>query len=169
MISSSEGQADMPVSSRSSGHIPLILHYIYLSGYDAYLEETKKPGAKTLKWQYDSCVEAHPHWEVMFWTQAMADELLEQHYPWFLPVWHAYEREVSGSHEEAMIWVSLDYDEVAKGFRTAHLHAMPLHEEEKDCYENLCKFATAFPQVLQRDQQQTSRQRLSKGCVISLQ
>ena len=97
MISSSEGQVDMPFRSRSSGHIPLILHYIYLSGYDAYLEETQKPRAKTLKWQYDSCVEAHPHWEVMFWTQAMADELLEQHYPWFLPVWHAYEREVSVS------------------------------------------------------------------------
>lgn len=95
MISQTEGQIDSPSRIPSTDRIPHILHYIYLSGYDAFTEETQKPQAKMMKWQFDSCVEAHPHWEVKFWTQAMADELLEQHYPWFLPVWQAYEREVS--------------------------------------------------------------------------
>lgn len=85
---------------RQQGEIPHILHYIYLSGFDAFLTEAEKPGAKMKKWQYDSCIEAHPHWEHRFWTQAMADELLEQHYPWFLPVWRSYEREVASPRFE---------------------------------------------------------------------
>ena len=87
---------DVPATAKTTGsnHIPLILHYVYLSGFDAYLAETQKPNAKMAKWQYDSCVEVHPHWEVKFWTQEMAEELLTEHYSWFLPVWRSYEREV---------------------------------------------------------------------------
>lgn len=60
-----------------------------------------------MKWQYDSCIEAHPHWEHKFWTQAMADELLEQHYPWFLPVWRSYEREVTlCAHEDWQLGIA---------------------------------------------------------------
>lgn len=80
--------------SEGPNQIPRILHYVYLSGFDAYLAETEKPKAKMAKWQYDSCVEVHPHWEVMFWTQQMAEELITEHYSWFLPVWSSYEREV---------------------------------------------------------------------------
>lgn len=81
-------------STGQGGHIPHILHYIYLSGFDAFLGECEKPRAKMKKWQYDSCVEVHPHWEVKFWTQEMAEELLKEHYSWFLPVWGRYTREV---------------------------------------------------------------------------
>ena len=49
------------------------------------------------KWQYDTCVSVHPHWEVKFWTNEMALDLLTTHYAWFLPVWHDYKFEVSNT------------------------------------------------------------------------
>jgi len=32
------------------GKIPRILHYIYLSGFDAYVAETQRPRAKLATW-----------------------------------------------------------------------------------------------------------------------
>lgn len=77
-----------------SGKIPRILHYIYLSGFDAYIAETKKPRAKLLTWYRDTCMEVHKHWEVMFWTEDMAYELVSKQFPEFLPIWNSYDMEV---------------------------------------------------------------------------
>ena len=77
-----------------TGKIPRILHYIYLSGFDAYIAETKKPRAKLLTWYRDTCMEVHKHWEIMFWTEEMAYELVSTHFPEFLPIWNSYDMEV---------------------------------------------------------------------------
>jgi len=86
----------LPASQgREASKIPHILHYIFLSGFDTFIEETEKPNSRMHKWQYDSCLTVHAHWEVKFWTQSMALELLTAHYPWFLPIWHNYKLEIS--------------------------------------------------------------------------
>jgi len=79
----------------TTNKIPHILHHIFLSGYDSFIRETEKPNAKMLKWHYDSCLHIHQHWEVKFWTQSMAYDLLSMHYSWFLPIWDDYILEVS--------------------------------------------------------------------------
>lgn len=81
-----------------SGKIPRILHYIYLSGFDAYIAETKKPRAKLLTWYRDTCMEVHKHWEIMFWTEEMAYELVSTQFPEFLPIWNSYDMEVHSLH-----------------------------------------------------------------------
>lgn len=83
--------------------IPLKLHYIYLSGFDAYVAETERPKAKMHRWFYDSCMEVHKHWEVMFWTEEMADSLVKEHFPEFIPIWDTYDMEVRsrGSLQQA--------------------------------------------------------------------
>ena len=46
---------------------------------------------------YDSCLAVHQHWEIKFWTQQMAEDLIKTHYVWFLPVWETYDMEVRNS------------------------------------------------------------------------
>ena len=75
--------------------IPRILHYIFLSGFDAYIAETQRPRAKMFRWHYDSCLKVHKHWEIKFWTQEMAEDLIRQHFNWFMPIWETYDMEVS--------------------------------------------------------------------------
>ena len=79
----------------TGNRIPHILHYIYLSGFDAYLTETKRHRATVHAWYRETCMEVHRHWKVMFWTEEMAFELLTSHYSWFLPTWNSYDLEVS--------------------------------------------------------------------------
>ena len=74
--------------------IPRILHYIFLSGFDAYIAETQRPRAKMFRWHYDSCLKVHKHWEIKFWTQEMAEQLIREHFNWFLPIWESYDMEV---------------------------------------------------------------------------
>lgn len=77
-----------------TGKIPRILHYIYLSGFDAYIAETKKPRAKLQTWYRETCEVVHKHWKIMFWTEEMAYELVSTKFPEFLPIWHSYDMEV---------------------------------------------------------------------------
>ena len=76
------------------GKIPRILHYIYLSGFDAYIAETKKPRAKLATWYRETCEEVNKHWEIKFWTEEMAYELVSTKFPEFLPIWRSYDMEV---------------------------------------------------------------------------
>ena len=73
--------------------IPHILHYIFLSGFDAYVKETERPRAKMQRWMYESCLKVHKHWKIMFWTEEMAHKLVADHYPDFLPIWDSYDVE----------------------------------------------------------------------------
>ena len=82
------------VADNYTGKIPRILHYIYLSGFDAYIAETQKPRAKLLTWYRDTCMEVHKHWEIKFWTEEMAYELVSTKFPEFLPIWNTYDMEV---------------------------------------------------------------------------
>ena len=75
--------------------IPHVLHYIYLSGFEKFVQITEEPGSRVSKRFYDSCLQVHSHWEVKFWTEEMGVELIKEHFPWFLPVWHSYDMEAS--------------------------------------------------------------------------
>ena len=86
--------------------IPRILHYIFVSGFSEYEKQTEVPWARMKKAYYDSCVVAHQHWEVKFWTQQKAENLLTTHYEWFLPVWETYDMEV-GLLQSCRVSISL--------------------------------------------------------------
>lgn len=75
--------------------IPNILHYIYLSGFDKFVEVTEEPKARLSKRFYDSCAQVHTHWEIKFWTEEMALDLIKEHFAWFLPIWYSYDMEAS--------------------------------------------------------------------------
>ena len=90
-------QQDMLSSGAAHQKIPSLLHYIYLPGYDAFVEESSKPGTRLTKEHYDFCQSVHRHWDSMFWDEPMALELIKEHYAWFLPVWEGYDMEVGKS------------------------------------------------------------------------
>ena len=77
-----------------NGKIPRILHYIYLSGFDAYIAETKRPRTRLATWYRETCMEVHKHWEVMFWTEQMAYDLVASRFPEFLSIYTGYDMEV---------------------------------------------------------------------------
>ena len=83
-----------PAQDPAEEKIPRILHYIFLSGFDEFVKQTEVPRARMKKAYYDSCVAVHQHWEIKFWTQQMADDLIRTHYEWFWPVWETYDMEV---------------------------------------------------------------------------
>lgn len=88
-LASARAEADPPAPSR----IPHILHYIYLSGFEKFVNATKQEH-RMPKDYYDSCIRVHSHWKVMFWTEKMAHTFVEEYYPWFLPVYDSYDMEV---------------------------------------------------------------------------
>ena len=93
--SNEQPPAKPPVQTK----IPRILHYIFLSGFDAYIAETQRPRAKMFRWHYDSCLKVHKNWEIKFWTQEMAEDLIRQHFNWFMPIWETYDMEVSNADQ----------------------------------------------------------------------
>ena len=103
-------QPDIPTK------VPHILHYIYLSGFDAYVAETEKPRAKMQRWYHESCVDVHRHWKIIFWTEEMAEELVRTHYEWFMPTWKSYDMEVSLADGAKV--VSSDFQEAGSSILT---------------------------------------------------
>ena len=88
-------------STNSSGKIPHILHYVYLGGFDKFVEEAQRPDSKLQRNYYDNCISLHKHWEVMFWTEDMAVKLLKESYSWFLPIWQGYDNEVTLPYQQS--------------------------------------------------------------------
>lgn len=80
--------------SEGDNKIPHILHYVYLSGFDEFKSISDAPRSRMSMKFYDSCLEVHPHWEVKFWSMEKAEQLIKEHYSWFLPVWDTYDMEV---------------------------------------------------------------------------
>ncbi|KAK4667901.1 uncharacterized protein QC764_703680 [Podospora pseudoanserina] len=59
--------------------VPGILHHIALGP-----QENQKEGWQEAR---ERCVELHPGWEAMLWTDEKADELVREHYPEMLGLW----------------------------------------------------------------------------------
>ncbi|KAK4178126.1 hypothetical protein QBC36DRAFT_110999 [Triangularia setosa] len=59
--------------------VPGILHHIALGP-----QENQKEGWEEAR---ERCVELHPGWETMLWTDEKADELVREHYPEMLGLW----------------------------------------------------------------------------------
>lgn len=66
----------------SSGHmiIPKIIHQTYKS---TSIPEVWKSGQQR-------CVDLHPDYQYILWTDEMAREFIAEEYPWFLPTWDNY-------------------------------------------------------------------------------
>ena len=71
--------------------IPRLLHYIYLTGLEAYQADAAKPDAKLSKKHFEGCQTLHQHWDSLFWDEEMGFELVKKHYSWFVPIWEGYE------------------------------------------------------------------------------
>lgn len=78
--------------------IPPLLHYIFLSGLDNFIEVADNPASVLNKTRFEHCQALHRHWDGMFWDMKMADQLVKDHYSWFLPVWESYRKEVVSPH-----------------------------------------------------------------------
>ncbi|KIV84644.1 hypothetical protein PV11_00417 [Exophiala sideris] len=63
--------------------IPPIIHQVFL-GFDG------KPMPEHWREPQRSCIDLHPDWEYMFWTNQSAHQLLEREYPWFTETWENY-------------------------------------------------------------------------------
>ena len=68
-----------------------MLHYIYLTGLEAYEADAAKPDAKLSKKHFEGCQNLHQHWDSLFWDEEMGFELVKKHYSWFVPVWEGYD------------------------------------------------------------------------------
>lgn len=60
--------------------IPKIIHQTYKSNQ---IPEIWKPGQQ-------ACVDLHPDYQYILWTDDMAREFIAEEYPWFLSVWDSY-------------------------------------------------------------------------------
>ena len=80
---------------KRSGHtnekIPRLLHYIYLTGLEAYTADTGKPNAKLNKKHFEGCQNYHQHWDSLFWDEEMGFQFIKEHYSWFVPVWESFD------------------------------------------------------------------------------
>ena len=54
-------------------------------------------------------MEVHKHWEVMFWTEEMAYELVSTQFSEFLPIWNSYDMEVENSKPSSEIALDIAY------------------------------------------------------------
>ena len=78
--------------SQDSGHsIPKLLHYIYLTGLQAYTADSDKPDSRIQKKYFEGCQKLHQHWDSLFWDEKMGLDLIQNHYSWFLPVWESFD------------------------------------------------------------------------------
>lgn len=102
-------------NKQTESKIPHILHYIYLGGFDAYIAETERPRATLHTWYRETCLKVHKHWEIMFWTEQMAEDLIVNHYNWFLPIWRTYDMEVG-----VYLPATLQYPEGKAGLSSKH-------------------------------------------------
>lgn len=60
--------------------IPKIIHQTYKT---EQIPETWKPGQQ-------ACVDLHPDYQYILWTDEMARDFIAEKYPWFLKTWDAY-------------------------------------------------------------------------------
>ena len=70
--------------------IPKLLHFIYLTGFEAFTSDTSKPDSRMPKKYFDTCQSVHQHWDSLFWNEEMGLQFLREHYPWFVPVWESF-------------------------------------------------------------------------------
>ncbi|KAK0666524.1 hypothetical protein QBC41DRAFT_358020 [Cercophora samala] len=70
---------DVNQTSAGEDKVPGILHHIALGP-----QENQKEGWQEAR---ERCVELHPGWDAMLWTDEKADELVREHYPEMLGLW----------------------------------------------------------------------------------
>lgn len=75
---------------RPGESIPKLLHYIYLTGLQAYTADSSQPNSRIPKKYFDGCQKLHEHWDSLFWDEAMGLQLIKENYSWFLPVWESF-------------------------------------------------------------------------------
>lgn len=84
------------VSEDGEQKIPKLLHYIFMDGYDAFMNDNQNNETfDALRTYFNGCQAHHSHWDSLFWDAKMGRDLLEHHYDWFLPIWDAYDSDVS--------------------------------------------------------------------------
>lgn len=56
------------------------------------IHQTYKTNAIPAKWQrgQQACVDLHPDYQYILWTDHSARQFIQSHYSWFLPVWDRY-------------------------------------------------------------------------------
>ncbi|KAK6457282.1 nucleotide-diphospho-sugar transferase [Scheffersomyces xylosifermentans] len=69
-----DGQIERPII------IPKIIHQTYKT---TQIPEIWKPGQQ-------ACVDLHPDYQYILWTDEMAREFIAEEYPWFLKTWDSY-------------------------------------------------------------------------------
>ena len=85
-----------------STEIPHILHRVAFAN-------TAERQALLERHQDHSCQELHSDWEHRTWTLRAAEDLLQAHYPWFLPTFIAYPHPISKSEAVADSAMPLAY------------------------------------------------------------
>lgn len=60
--------------------IPKIIHQTYKTNE---IPDIWKPGQQ-------ACINLHPDYQYILWTDDMSREFIEEHFPWFLPTWDNY-------------------------------------------------------------------------------
>lgn len=63
--------------------VPAILHHILIGNVDL----NKHPTWKDAR---DACLRLHPNYEYKFWNDSLAEQLIQEEYPWFLDAWKNY-------------------------------------------------------------------------------
>lgn len=64
--------------------VPPIIHHILIGNIDL----NKRPTWITAR---QACIEWHPNYEFKFWDDSLAEKLIQDVYPWFLPTWKSYQ------------------------------------------------------------------------------
>ncbi|PSC76477.1 glycosyl transferase [Micractinium conductrix] len=103
--------------------IPRILHHAYLSGREAFQGLSSDPSSAMRPEWAQWCEALHDGWEYRFWDEAAAVQLLEEHYPWFLPTWRGYKQIVEKGdairyfimHRYGGVYYDLDVECFRKG------------------------------------------------------
>lgn len=80
---------DHAAAFNATGSIPRILHQNYMGGPQQLLADALRPLSHFRKEWWRSCQTHHPGWVHMLWDAAACEQLLHQHYPWFLDTWRA--------------------------------------------------------------------------------
>ena len=80
--------ASYPLNQTTAGGnytdvIPPILHHILIGNIDMKTRPTWVAAQQ-------ACLQWHPDYEYKFWNDSSAEQLIREHYPWFLSIWKNY-------------------------------------------------------------------------------
>ena len=79
--------------SNSSSNIPPKIHFVWFKDlYNEHLDVSTIPheGSRSP----EECKETNPEFDIHIWSSEEAKALLEEHYPWFMPVYDGYKHPI---------------------------------------------------------------------------